>query len=95
MFIRAVVASLVLLLSPLMLLEGAAQLGDYASHVASLGPIGYWRLGETNRASPMTDLTVNQTHGTYNYPGTYLRQLGYPAARQMSLPSPAAKCRSA
>jgi hypothetical protein len=80
MFIRAVVASLVLLLSPLMLLEGAAQLGDYASHVASLGPIGYWRLGETNGASTMTDLTVNQIHGTYNYPGTYLRQLGAPNA---------------
>src|SRR5262249_38313674 len=42
-----------------------AKLSPYAKHVLSLGPVGYWRLGEAKGPTAF-DLSKHKHHGTYH-----------------------------
>jgi hypothetical protein len=50
---------------------------DYREHALSTTPLAYWRLGETNPASPALDEAVGY-NGTYAVPSTIAADLGHP-----------------
>ena len=43
-------------------------IGDYRTQVLSLGPVGYWRLGERTGNTVMNDSSTAGINGTYNSP---------------------------